>query len=72
VQESWQTSRARLAALTRSRPSDDPELLVAHRKLKAGRLAEHVRKALSTAPTLAAEELAEIREILCPHQEGIA
>lgn len=49
-----------------------PELIRARRALKAGVFADQVRKAVSTAPELTASQIAEIREILCPHQEGIA
>ncbi len=60
----WRSDRARVAALTRSRPADDPELIEARRAFKKERLAEQVRRAVSEPPALTGEQLAEIGAIL--------
>jgi hypothetical protein len=61
---SWATERARLAALTRSRAADDPQLVEARRNLRAERLAEHVRRVVSEAPPLTEEQRARIAVLL--------
>ena len=47
--------RARIAALSRDRKPDDPELLDAGRDLAYERLAEHVRKVVDAAPPATAD-----------------
>ncbi len=42
----------RVAALTRSRTLDDPELVAARRDLSAERLADYIRKTVEAAPPL--------------------
>lgn len=49
---SWSSERGRVAALSRSRAADDPELLDARRNLRAERLADHIAKAVAEAPPL--------------------
>jgi hypothetical protein len=61
---SWATERARIAALTRSRAADDPQLVEARRNLRAERLAEHVRRVVSEAPPLTEEQRARIAVLL--------
>ena len=56
--------RARIAALSRDRKPDDPELLDAGRDLAYERLAEHVRKVVDAAPPATADQLARIAAIL--------
>lgn len=46
------SARGRLAALTRSRSVDDPELLDAKRQLAAEKLAAYVDSVVSSAPPL--------------------
>lgn len=48
--------RGRVAALTRARPSHDPDLIAARGDLKAAQLAAHINRAVSTAPPLTAEQ----------------
>lgn len=48
--------RARVAALSRSRSTDDPELIEARRNLKAGRLEDYIRRAVDAAPPLSDEQ----------------
>lgn len=50
------THRGRVAALTRSRTPDDPELVSARRDLAAERIAEHIAKVVAEAPPLSAEQ----------------
>lgn len=48
--------RARVAALTRSRADDDPDLISARRNLKAERLAAYISKTVAAAPLLTVEQ----------------
>jgi len=48
----WTTHRARVAALSRDRAPNDPELLAARLDLRAERLALHVQRVVSEAPPL--------------------
>lgn len=61
---SWTSERAKIAALTRSRSADDPELVAARQRLKALRLAEHIKKAVATAPPLTAEQTTRLARLL--------
>ena len=60
----WTHERAKVAALTRSRTPDDPELVEARRNLRAERLAEHVAKVVAEAPPLTHEQRHRITTIL--------
>ena len=60
----WTSTRARVAALTRSRPADDPELVAARRDLVAARLEEHIRKVVAAAPPLTDEQKQRIAALL--------
>ena len=53
---SWTHERARVAALSRSRPADDPELLDARRNLVADRLADHIKRTVDQSPRLTAAQ----------------
>lgn len=48
--------RARVAALSRSRTTDDPDLVDARRSLRAERLADYIRANVDVAPPLTAEQ----------------
>ena len=48
----WTYERARIAALTRSRTPDDPELVEARRNLRAERLELYIKKVVDAAPPL--------------------
>lgn len=63
---SWTTSRARVAALSRSRSADDPDLLNARRDLRAARLAQHVSRVVAEAPLLTDEQRERIAALLRP------
>jgi len=56
--------RARVASLSRSRTSDDPELVAARQNLKALRLEEYVLKVVAEAPPLTPETRDRIAAIL--------
>lgn len=56
--------RGRVAALSRSRPDDDPELVEAKRNLLALSLEKAVREAVAKAPPLTVEQRDRIAAIL--------
>ena len=53
---SWTVERARVASLSRSRASDDPELVDARRNLRAERLAVHITEMVAPWPPLTPEQ----------------
>lgn len=61
---SWTSERARVASLTRSRQSDDPELVEARRNLRALRLEEYVTRVVAEAPPLTDEQRERIAALL--------
>lgn len=61
---SWTHDRAKVAALSRSRPADDPQLVDARRDLKAARLEDYVCRVVSEAPPLSTEQLDRIAVLL--------
>lgn len=56
--------RARIAALSRDRASNDPELIEARRSLRAVRLEEHVDKVLAGWPPLTDEQIDRVVALL--------
>jgi hypothetical protein len=48
----WTHHRARVAALSRDRAADDPDLLDARRDLRAARLEEYIKTTVDAAPAL--------------------
>ncbi len=48
----WTSERARVAALSRSRTADDPDLLNARLNLRTEKLAEHIERVINAAPPL--------------------
>ena len=56
--------RARIAALSRDRASDDPELAGARRDLRAARLEEYIERTLAEAPPLTDEQLDKLAVLL--------
>lgn len=48
----WTHHRARVAALSRDRQPDDPDLIDARRDLRAQRLADYIKRVVDTAPPL--------------------
>lgn len=57
-------NRARVAALTRSRTPDDPELLDARRELVTEQLEAHIARQVAKAPPLTAEQKARLASIV--------
>jgi len=54
----------RVAALSRSRPTDDPEFVDAQRDLAAAKLERAVRNALDSAPSLTDAQAQRIAALL--------
>ncbi len=61
---SWTVERARVAALSRDRAPDDPELLDARRNLRAERLAAAIRETVDAAPPLTDDQRARLAALL--------
>lgn len=56
--------RGKIAAFSRSRQPDDPELVEARRNLRALRLQDHVERVLAQAPPLTDEQCERIAALL--------
>ena len=56
--------RARIAALSRDRDPNDPELVDARRSLRAETLAEHVSRVIAEAPPLSDDQLSRVAALL--------
>ena len=56
--------RGRVAALSRSRQADDPDLVDARRQLAAERLADYIARTIEAAPPLTAEDRTRLAAIL--------
>ena len=67
---SWTTDRARIAALSRSRTPDDPELLQARRALGLARTEQRIRDAIESAPPLDAETVARLHSLIPAVEAG--
>jgi hypothetical protein len=63
---SWTTERARVASLTRSRNTDDPDLALARQRLKAARIEDYIVKVVAEAPPLTNEQRDRIASLLRP------
>lgn len=61
---SWSHHRARIAALTRSRPQDDPELLDERRKLTEANLQREIERAVAAWPPLTQSQRSRLRSLL--------
>ncbi|GJO36593.1 hypothetical protein NJB1604_00150 [Mycobacterium marinum] len=57
---------ARTAALSRSRPADDPEYVAVRRDLAAAQIADHIRRVVAQAPPFSAAQVAQLRVLLEP------
>ena len=64
---SWQAERARVASLSRSRSTDDPDLLKARRDLRELRLAEYIKASVDAAPPLTAGQRVRLAILLWPN-----
>jgi hypothetical protein len=63
-------NRAKVAALSRSRPADDPELVAARQALNAARLERLVQAALTELPPLNDEQIGRVIALLRPATGG--
>lgn len=70
--DSWRTQRGRVAALTRSRAADDPELVAARRRLRELRLTDQIQRLVDQAPPLSAAQCEQIVGILNARVVGAA
>jgi hypothetical protein len=61
---SWTHDRARVAALSRDRKPDDPDLLAAKRDLQASRAEEYIKRLVAEAPAFTAEQRSRIAVLL--------
>lgn len=60
----WTRERARVAALRRHRPADDPLVAEAERDLRAARLRDHVRRVVDEMPPLTPEQVSRLTLLL--------
>lgn len=66
------TLRGRVASLSRSRPSDDVDLVEARRQLAAANLEQYVARVVADAPPLTNDQRARIAALLRPRGGGAA
>lgn len=71
VEPNWRTSRGRVAALSRSRSHDDPDLIDARLSLREARLADYIRKTVDASPPLTAEQRDRLALLLTTGGGGI-
>lgn len=64
------SKRAKVAALSRSRTKDDPELLTAKQDLAASKLAQYVERVVAEAPPLSEQQTDRIVTLLRPTGGG--
>lgn len=67
-------ARGRIAALTRSRPADDPDLVDARLTLREERLVAAIEREVAAAPPLTPAQLSRLALLLAPRpqEEGTA
>ncbi len=70
VLKDWTPYRARVAALTRHRGPDDPEVIDARRVLAEKRIRDFVEDQLRKAPPLTADQLADLAQLFTPGADG--
>lgn len=58
--------RARVAALSRSRPPSDPDYVAAQRELAATNIEDYITRTLASAPPLTDEQKTKLVELLSP------
>ena len=64
------TERARVAALSRSRTTNDPDLIAAKQRLKAAGLYEYVQRTIASAPPLSDAQKSRVAALLNPVAGG--
>jgi hypothetical protein len=64
--------RGRVGSLSRSRPSNDPELVEARQNLATAKLADYIDRVLAQAPPLSDEQRAKLAELLKPARTAAA
>jgi hypothetical protein len=69
---SWTHDRARIAALSRDRKPDDPDLLAARRDLRASRAEDYINQLLAEAPPLSQEQRSRLAILLLRSNGGEA
>ena len=62
----WTHYRALVAALSRDRAPDDPELLAARRNLATARLADEIQRTIEKDPPPSDEQRAQLAAMLAP------
>ena len=62
--------RARIAALARTKPADDPELVEEKKAFWTQRIEDYVRDTLEKAPPLSDEQRSRLAELLRPVRGG--
>lgn len=62
--------RARIAALSRDRAPDAPEITAARRELIEAKAAAYIEKVLTEAPPLTNEQRTRLAELLRPVRKG--
>ncbi|SKA86972.1 hypothetical protein SAMN06295879_1014 [Agreia bicolorata] len=63
---SWTTERAKVASLSRSRNSDDPDLVAARTNLRVARIEDYIERVVNAAPPLTPEQRDRIAALLRP------
>ncbi len=61
---------ARVAALSRSRTADDPDMIAARRDLAEAKLSAYIAQVLAEAPPLSIEQRTRLAELLAPVRRG--
>jgi hypothetical protein len=60
----WTHDRARVAALSRDRKPNDPDLLAAKRDLAESRAEEYIKKVVAQAPALTEDQRSRLAALL--------
>lgn len=68
----WTHDRARVAALSRDRTPDDPDLLAAKRDLRASRAEEYIERLVAEAPPLTPDQKSRLAVLLLGRDRLVA
>lgn len=66
------SKHSQVAALSRSRKPDDPDLIAARRDLAAEKTAAFIKKVVAQAPPFTPEQVAQLRVLLEPARAEIS